>query len=211
MATESSPSIYLELIKSLPSVVTAITAIVGVWIGARGLRKWRDETIGKRKAELAEQALVSFYEAGDAFNWARSRGLFGSEGETRKASESESDEVKTKRNTYFVPIERLHREKELFARLNAQRYTFAAYFGREGIKPFEAIMSIHNEIMLAASVLIEVTIDHMTRALEEQEIPLRNILGWGPASRPDEIDKKISDAVNQIELLCRPILETKPT
>jgi hypothetical protein len=210
MATESSPSIYIELIKSLPSVVTTITAIVGVCIGARGLRKWHDETIGKRKAELAGQALVSFYEARDVFTWVRSRAIFGGEGESRKAAEFESDDVKTKRNLYFVPIERLHREKELFARFNAQRYAFAAYFGRESIKPFEAIMSIHNEILSTATVLIELTMDRLTRTQEEQDIPLRNILGWGPANRPDGADKKIDDAVNHIELLCRPILEAKP-
>jgi hypothetical protein len=57
---------WWEAAKILPSVVTALTAILGVTIAARGLTKWRGETIGKRQAELAEEILADFYEARDA-------------------------------------------------------------------------------------------------------------------------------------------------
>ena len=48
---------------------TAVAACFGVYLGFQGLEKWRDETIGKRKTELAEQALVAFYEARDVLGW----------------------------------------------------------------------------------------------------------------------------------------------
>ena len=41
-------AVWIELVKAIPSVVTAVTAVVGVSIAARGLNKWRAETIGKR-------------------------------------------------------------------------------------------------------------------------------------------------------------------
>jgi hypothetical protein len=41
--------LWVEIAKAIPSVVTAIAAVAGVIIAARGLSKWRAETIGKRK------------------------------------------------------------------------------------------------------------------------------------------------------------------
>ena len=59
-----------EVVKVLAPVATAGAAWFAAIIAYRGLNKWRAETIGKRKAELAEQALVAFYVA-------RSAGLVG--------------------------------------------------------------------------------------------------------------------------------------
>ena len=122
---------------------------------------------------------------------------------------TESAEVKQKRDAYFVPIERLRLEKELFARLHAQRYTFAAYFGHDKAKPFDLISNIHNKIITAASVLIEITMDHETRKMRQDDAPLLKQIGWGP--RPDEFDESIDKAVEDMDRLCRPILETKLT
>ena len=112
-----------EVIKAVAPVFTAGAACTGAWIAYRGLEKWRAETIGKRKAELAEQALASMYEVRDVFQWARTRVIFPGEGETRSPEEDEPEKIKARRNRYSVPIERLHQDKELFARLQSQRYT----------------------------------------------------------------------------------------
>jgi hypothetical protein len=209
MSNETSG--WIELAKALPSIVTAITAVVGVSIARAGLDKWRIETVGKRKAELAEQALTAAYEVRDVFVWVRSRGIFGGEGSSRKPAENESKTQQEKRNTYFIPIERLTREKELFARLQSLRYAFAAHFGEPGIAPFQAIWGAHNDIMTAASVLIQITFDHDDdSAFRGSAEPFLNTLGWGPAARPDEIERKIETAVRDIEALCRPVLSGKP-
>ncbi len=52
-----------ELVKVLGAVATACAAWFAAYTAYRGLQKWRDETLGKRKTELAEQVLASFYEA----------------------------------------------------------------------------------------------------------------------------------------------------
>ncbi len=111
----------------------------------------------KCKTELAEQALTAFYEARDAFIWVRSRGIFGAEGSTRTPAPGETATQQEKRNTYFIPIERLTREKTLFVKIQSLRYAFAAEFGESAVEPFKAIWGAHNEIHSAASVLIQIT------------------------------------------------------
>jgi hypothetical protein len=202
------PSIWIELAKSLPGVVTAITAVIGVSIAYRSLNKWHDETVGKRKAELAEQALIAFYEARDVFTWVRSRGIFGGEGGSRSPAAGESETQQEKRNTYFIPIERLTRDKELFARIQTLRYAFTAHFGEAAGEPFRAIWDIHTDIISSASVLIQITHDDEdhTGAFQGSAEPLLHTLGWGTAARPDDIDRKIDQAVQDIEKICRPVL-----
>src|SRR6202012_4354907 len=116
------------------SVFVCLTALIALL----GINEWRRQTVGKRKIELAEQVLASFYEAGDLFVWVRSPAAFGGEGETRQA-EGEDENVRRSRNTYFVPIERMQKHSELFAKLQSQRYSFMALFGSDAVAPFDAL------------------------------------------------------------------------
>jgi hypothetical protein len=196
-----------EVIKAIAPVFTTGAACFGVYLGFRGLEKWRDETIGKRKTELAEQALVAFYEARDVLGWARSRGFFGEEGSTRTPSAGESDKQQEMRNTYFVPIERLNKKNELFAKIQTTRYAFAAQFGENSLEPFNAILGVRNDIQIASSILIKTTYgDDTDSRFEQRAQPFLDTLGWGTSTAPDDIDRKIEKAVQDIEKTCRPVL-----
>lgn len=204
-----SPSVMSELLKALPSIVTAVTAVIGVLIAKRGLDRWHVETIGRRKAELAEQALTAFYEVRDVFIWVRSPGMFGGEGERRKANTEESEKQRGERNLYFVPLERLTHEAELFAKIHALRYSYAAYFGKAALAPFQAIRMAQAEITSAAGVLIQITNEEGSTSGyggRDSGADLRKVI-WGSGERPDKLDHAIDEAVQQIEELCRPVLE----
>lgn len=182
-------------------LVTGTVAVIGV-------TSWRRQMVGKRKAELAEQVLVDFYEARDVFQWVRSSGFLASEGNSRKATEDEPDQVRLMRNVYFIPLERLNREKELFARLQARRYVFRAYFGDAGTEPFETLAKAHNEISVTAGLLIQIAeYDGASKAVSNSRDKLLDDLGWGKRARPDDMDRSIKKAVADIEAICRPMLE----
>jgi len=203
------PAIWIELLKAVPGVITAITAVAGVTIASRGLNRWHVETLGKRKAELAEQALIAAYEARDVFKWVRTGAFLDGEGNTRQSAADESEHERRQRNVYFVPIERLTRDKELFARLQTLQYPFAAYFGEPMRGPFLALREIHVLLVSAASMLIHITHgDKRQQGYEHSFAPLLNDLGWG-ASRPDDTDRKIDKAVADLEAVCRPVLMAK--
>jgi hypothetical protein len=210
MSSPTQTPLWIELLKSLPSIVTAVTAIVGVSIAKAGLDKWRAETLGKRKADLAEQALIAFNEAKDVFVWVRSPGIMGGEGESRQAHSDESPSQQRQRNTYFIPIERLNHARDLFARLQALKYAFAAHFGENARKPFEMIHEAHTTIITAAGILIQMTVDDEGGTLNRHDsmMPLVHDI-FGAPERPDKLDKKVEDALNQIDEYCRPVLASK--
>lgn len=193
-----------------PLIQAAMVIITGV-VAVCGVTTWRKQMVGKRKAELAEEVLTSFYAAMDAFTWVRSGGaIFNGEGESRKPERAESEAVHLRRNLYFVPIERLTREKEIFAKLRAQRYIFKAYFGEKGTKPFDTLASVHTGIMSSASVLIQSTLPNGEGGVVTGNIDaLLDELGWGKRPRPDPVDRSIDEALQTIESLCKPILEGK--
>jgi hypothetical protein len=192
-----------------PLVQAGMVLVTGI-VAIRGLSAWRQQLIGKRRAELAEQVLVNFYAARDALKLARVRGFRSEEGESRKPVENEDEQVKMMRNTYFIPIERLMKEKAVFANLQAQRYTFGAYFGNPAITPFDTILEKHNVIFSTAEVLIRsAQYDRAHQAVAVAQDNLLDELGWGKRERPDDTDRAIDAAVLEIETLCRPVLQGK--
>lgn len=60
-----------EIVKSLAAVATALAAWFAASIAYRGLEKWRSETLGKRKAELAANVLAAVYEMEEIIRSAR--------------------------------------------------------------------------------------------------------------------------------------------
>lgn len=192
-----------------PLVQAAVVLVTG-FVAVRGLSAWERQMIGKRKAELAEQVLVSFYDARDVFQFVRTNALREGEGKTRQPDKGETEQIQKMRNMYFVPIERLIREKELFAKLRAQRYAFRSYFGAKSNAPFETLAQAHSKLQFTASSLINISaFDATDKVVADQRSDLLNTLGWGTGARPDDLDKSIDAAVSEIEALCKPILEGK--
>src|SRR5258708_5111977 len=129
------------------AVIAGVVSTIGIWISARTTKSVHAEKLTfdrelaerkvnadielaktklaldqglinwKRRHELAEQALIVFYEARDVLAFARTRVIFRGEGKSRPVAPGESDELREKRESYFVPIERLNSEKAVFARL----------------------------------------------------------------------------------------------
>ena len=180
------------------------------WIAYRGLEKWRVETIGKRKAELAEVVLADFYHARATLRWARSGVIMSEEVPSRGSSGEEIAADERNKAILRIPINRLMNESELFARLASHRYQFQALFGKESEAPFDQLASIYNEITISVQILATL---EQWRALpgnhpaDQQIMSLRQKI-W--ASGPDDkISKSIDAAVAAIEELCRPALTLK--
>jgi hypothetical protein len=200
------PPLWLEFVRIIPSIVTAATAIYGVRIGIQGLNKWRAETIGKRKAELAEEVLADFYEARDIINAARSPGGFGHEGATRTPAEWESEDDTRTLNAYFRTIERLRNKEAFFAKLDARRYRFIAHFGLEAAQVYDDLNKIHRQIVVAVQMLISTYRQRDLGSVPENRKIWQASIGWVPAEK-DRIPAQLDALIIEIERICRPAIQ----
>jgi hypothetical protein len=114
-------------------------------LAERKFRYDRDLHDHKRQVELAEGVLADFYRAKLIFEWVRSPGAFGDEGQTRKAEPGETPDQTRYRNALYAPIERLTHHNEFFAEMAARRFRFKALFGPDSDKPFDDLASRHPE------------------------------------------------------------------
>lgn len=137
--------------------------IISSWAVVFGVDAWRREHRGKRRIDLAEQTLTSFYEAQDSIRSMRSPLSFESEGKSRKQLENETPEQKVARDRANIMFERFERHREVFNKLHATRYQFMALFGRESAKPFADLHKVTSEMLAAASTLANIWADRPER------------------------------------------------
>lgn len=205
----------LEAAAGIATAVGAVAAAGGAALTAyfafRGLKTWRDEMLGRRKAELAEVVLADVYRLRDILDWVRNPGSFGSEGQTRERGENEKEETARIRDGYFVPIERLQKEEEFLVQFEARRYRFMALFSSEAAKPYEALRSIVRDIQTASQALLRETYwaerrsGEMDQAAQDRMQRYEDVIWRG--AEDDEIPQTIEDSITALEMTCRKAIE----
>ena len=135
-----------EVVKAVSPVFTAAAACFGAYIGWKGLERWRVETAGRKRMELAEEVLADVYEAIDVFRWVRSPLAYAGEMQWRPGREHEVEDIRGHRDTFYVPLKRLSDHAEFFSRLRARRYRVIATFGLEKASIYEELHKINVEI-----------------------------------------------------------------
>ena len=157
----------------------------------------------KRRTELAEQVLADFYKARDLFEAAQSIYAFAGEGGSRTRDTNETPGETQSRNGLYAPDERLSKHIDFFSELHARRYRFMALFGIDAGKPFGSLLQAHNQIALATSALLDPRRKLRDEVREKYESQIWNYV------ENDPIKQIVTQAVIDIETICRPVLETK--
>ncbi len=207
--------ITTENIEIFARLCEAFSVMVGAYVVIRGISAWREEMIGRRKAELAEEVLCLFYEIKDIFISSRFPGSFSNEGVTRKVPDGkvESEDETAYKNSLYVAVERLFKNNETFSKVQAIRYRFIAYFGKDASKPFDEIKNAHSRIVVSTRMLIETygRREENRPDLVKQRQRWESDIGWWADESEDQITPLIDGAVQSIENLCQPCLAAKRT
>lgn len=192
-------SVAKDLILAGAAISTAI-------VGWRALGKWRDETLGKRRLELAEDVLASFYQVQEIIHDARGRYVDARE---MVREEGVPDEVVG--NSAYAPRRRLRASFDKVLDLRTKRHRFAAVFGQEATKPWDVIESVLHEIDAACDALLDLRGEHVPRSDPNAAfyIEQRRILGRG--GQDDPIAPRVAQAVGEVEAICRPIVRASLT
>lgn len=170
--------------------------------GVRSLRAWRDETIGRRRIELAEEVIADFYEARDIIQWSRAPASFGSEVEQRPGRDTEDSNERARKDTYYVPLKRLHDQSEFFSKLQARRYRVIAAFGNDAAEPYNRLRAIHAKVWTAANMLMR-----MTQRGEGQLWEDLNRTVSTAADPKDPIGAELDQLVVEVETRFRPEIQ----
>ena len=197
-----------EVIKAIAPVFTAGAAIAATIIGYKGLTKWQAEMLGKRKTELAEEALASFYQFKDIMSSIRSPMASTDEGRSRRAGENETPQMKTKLDQRFTTLERYNQNIEFFATLNARRYRMKALFGPASDQAFKLKDEAIGQVISAAQMLLRRTAQEW-QSYDPQLTNEWERAVWETGTVNDPVTIKIDEAIKLIEQLCSPILEGK--
>jgi hypothetical protein len=209
-----------ELLSIAGPIVTALTAIGGIWslrnIAAR--RQRFDEKLArdkfeydkhlsdrKRKQEIAEEILAGVYELRAIVKGARFPASFSGESEGRPREPGEAEETARMRDSYYVPIARLDRSEERIVAILSKRFRAAALLGEEAAIQIDAFRVVMNEVRFAARMLNENVGPYSERLPNEIAKKYRNTI-WNMSADPDPIDLRLDGAVAKIEAVCRPIL-----
>jgi hypothetical protein len=156
---------FQDVLDAFQSVAIIIAAAVAVW----GINAWRREFLGKRRIDLAEEALASFYEASEMFAVIRSPLGYVGEGSTRESSPDEDPEDKKRLDRAFVVYERYNKNSEPFRRLQTLKYRCTAQFGESGAAPFDEFIQILNDIFSASTILIDYSMEEGRAAQRSEE------------------------------------------
>lgn len=197
-------------------IIQSISIIIAAWSVIIGVNAWRREYVGKRKLELAEEVLSSFYKSRDVIRAIRNPGGSIGEGSTRKASPNETSEEKRIYDQAHVTHERYAKHSELFSKLYSMRYRYMALFGRDSAKPFDDLTMVIAEILSAADTVVYYWRDQLfqseSESREQRQARLDKIrqyesIMWKMNPEKDSITPKVEQIVSQIEAKTRPILE----
>jgi DNA polymerase III epsilon subunit-like protein len=127
-------------------------ALVTLFIGLVG---WRIQLIGKRRTELAEEALLAFSQAVDSIRAIRQRAAWNAEIEEMRKEANGDPSKELPGEPYLRTLVRIRREHEKFLPLRKLQLLCRLHFGADAAVAFEAIEDALREIQVAAEMCIE--------------------------------------------------------
>lgn len=197
-----------EVLKAAPPIVQAVSIAVTAAFAVISLRAWRTQLVGKRRFEIAEQAIVAVYKAKDALDWIRNGASFGGEATERPRHDRESEGDARLRDTYFVPFKRIKDTSDDFAELSKVRLLCKAYFGDEVVKKIEVLFQALTQVRLSARMLYDsVGYDAATLARQvEFYIDCKRQI-WATGDDKDKLSASINAAVKELDAILSPHLK----
>lgn len=201
--------ITMEFIKDL-------SVVIGLWVVFYKIAAWQLEHRGKRNIELAEETLALFYEAKDVIAWIRSPLSFSGETDSIKQGENEDKDEFDARKRASIIFVRYNQNKELFNKIQSQRYRFMAQIGKEKTKPYDDLGKIIKEVITAAHLLAMLWPERYFRTEEEkirhsEKIEKAQKVFWNTFSDEDPINPKVDKVITDIENICKNIIMAKGT
>jgi len=199
----------------LATIAQAVAVISACWAIISGVGAWKREFIGKRKIELAEETLATFFEIKDAIAFIRNPWSSGTEGSTRKKAPGETEDEAKLLDRGYIVFERYESKKEIFVRFNTLKYKFMAVFGTATESIFQDTNKTLNSIFVSANMLathywqrqgrVKMEADEFQRHLDEMH--KHEGIFWDRYSENDEVRNQLVATQSELERVTKPCFE----
>ncbi len=200
---------------NLATITQALAIISACWAIISGVGAWKREFIGKRKIELAEETLATFFEIKDAIAFIRNPWSSGNEGTTRQRATHETDAETQLLNRGHIVFERYEAKKDIFVRFNTLKYKFMAVFGTETENIFKETNQTLNSIFSSANMLatyywqrqgrVQMEPDEFQKHLDEMH--KHEGIFWDNYNQDDEIRNQLATTQNELEKVTKSCFE----
>ena len=203
----------METLKAITTIIGAVAIAVAAGVAVWGINSWRRESVGRRRQEIAEEAIVAVYTVRDNIRAARSPFSSGGEGSSRRREVGESSETQeasakqAAKDALYAPLERLNNKSDDFSALYKAQLRFVAYFGKQAETPFKSIKEARDRIYIAGDMLIR-NFDAQDEITSVEKEGWRKDLMW-MGEKNDELGRLVDTAVEQLESICRPVLASQ--
>ena len=195
-----------DIIKSISIISASIVAVYGI-------NSWRREARWKRKYELSEMVLTSFYEAQQSLRIMRFPSNATNEGKTRNKLDKETLEESRINDTAYVVFERYEKNKQIFEKIRFLKFQFIALFGKQHERIFNEFLALVNQVLNASQRIAELHIKDTGLSIEEKDKELLSCVAILYAScssnRIDPIDQQVNILISEIEGVCGKIIRRK--
>ncbi|MGE7156231.1 hypothetical protein ACQKJ1_21155 [Methylorubrum rhodesianum] len=170
----------------------------------------REQSIFKRKFDLAELMLTDAYRFQSFMQYVRNGFAFEGEAKDRPQEEAEPESLRRTRDSYYVPQARIKAEDEFLGSMFARRNACQAHFGVDADKAFNLFRQALHRTRLASQLLVGWSGHHGDFDKETMK-NLRDEIWQQQAvhNKNDEIGESIEEAVKICERLCQPVLGSK--
>lgn len=201
----------------LADILQTISVVFACFAIVIGVDAWRREFVGKRRIELAEDILALFYEARDTIRYIRNPMSSSDESSSRQHAPNELPQETQALDRAYVAFARYEQNREVFNRLHSLRYRVMARFSPAASEPFNILNDSIGKIFSAARLLGRVYWRHEDRQFrteEQMETHQSNMekyeaVFWEGYGDVDPISPAIDKAIQDIEAICRPVIEQK--
>lgn len=197
LVAERAPAV-ISAGKNLVLAGAAVCTTLFAW---KALSKWREETIGKRRLEIAEETLASFYQVREVIHDARTAMIWADE---MVKEEGVPDDVVT--HSAYGPMRRLRHSSDKIIDLRSKRHRFAAVFGIDRTKPWDTVEEVMNEMRAASDALLHVRHQDVRARDPDSAFYVEQRKVLARSGKDDPIAARIDAAIAEIEAICTPLI-----
>lgn len=183
----------------------SLSILVSVFVAYLGVKSWKEQHVWTRNSELAEELLVAARGFQDAIRRVRSPFSFSGEGQSRGSREGETETEQKEFDHLFVPLERLHSEREVISRMHSADVRSRIRFGERVVESLDQLADVHREVLVAARTRYSIAKGLQGQPLnsETQEILQRKEAVIWSIGEDDPFEKKVETSIRTLQCLLK--------